>query len=126
MMQKEACIGFSMVRWVKKGMCSNILIANTVDNRLYKEMPEPKKKKTKPKKKPARKGRAGVRRSSRRAAQTTAQEEEEAEEETEDWVPWQLVCVCENKTSLTCLLTCYCLFIVVRHQPRMGSVSKAI
>lgn len=66
---------------------------HSVDNRLYKEMPEPKKKKAKPKKKPARKGRAGVRRSSRRAAQATAQEEE-AEEETEDWVPWQLVCVC--------------------------------
>ncbi|KAJ8653360.1 hypothetical protein O0I10_011011 [Lichtheimia ornata] len=63
------------------------------DNRLYKEMPEPKKKKAKPKKKPVRKGRAGVRRSSRRAAQATAQEEEEAEEETENWVPWQLLCV---------------------------------
>ncbi|KAI7887306.1 hypothetical protein K492DRAFT_121455, partial [Lichtheimia hyalospora FSU 10163] len=63
-----------------------------IDNRLYKEMPEPKKKKPKAKKKPVRKGRAGVRRSSRRAAHTTPQEEEE-EDETENWVPWQLLCV---------------------------------
>lgn len=75
-----------------------------IDNRLYKEMPEPKKKKPKPKKKPVRKGRVGMRRSSRRAAQATPQEEEEEEDDVENWIPWQLVCV-KSRLVLICLLT---------------------
>ncbi|KAI9493058.1 hypothetical protein BDB00DRAFT_872775 [Zychaea mexicana] len=66
------------------------------DNRLYKETPEPKRKKSQ--KKNARKPRPrpkGTRRSSRHSS-AKADEAEEEEEEIENWVPWKLVCLTKH------------------------------
>ncbi|KAI9276970.1 hypothetical protein BDA99DRAFT_123251 [Phascolomyces articulosus] len=60
------------------------------DNRLYKETPEPKRKR--PQKKKSRPRARGTRRSTRRSAQVKEEGEEE-EEDVENWMPWKLICL---------------------------------
>lgn len=88
----EVHIGFSMVNFARRRVYRLYLtLVFPKDNRLYKQMPEPKPK---PKKKPAKKERTkvtGSRRSTRRSAQTQSRLEEEGDNTEQVWVPWQLV-----------------------------------